>query len=127
MIRVSFDFDGTLRDKEQVQALAIQLSSNVNIECWIITRRTNKGKSWGEVFEFADSLEIPQERVIFTEGQYKAPTLIEKGIDIHIDDDPTELIFFALGTEHRVLCIARPEWEKEFWSYVEELREIHKK
>lgn len=72
-MRVSFDFDQTLGEYESIQEYARELILR-NVEVWIVTSRYPCGKypsnpRWNnkDLFEIAENLKIPFERIIFTE------------------------------------------------------------
>lgn len=120
MIKICFDFDGTLSDRLDVQKLASELSATEDVELWIITRRYEKGFEDKEVKEAAKKFGI--KNIVFTNREYKSRFLEENGIDIHIDDDPFEAAFQPLGSLHRIVCIADPIWEDTFMKRLEVLR-----
>lgn len=96
MIKISFDFDGTLGQVPYVQRLALDLSKDPNNELHIITRRygyihPEAGDEISQVLQIASALKIPKERIHFTNREYKVNKIIELGIDLHWDDDFTEL------------------------------------
>ena len=83
MIKLSFDFDDTLA-LPQTQAFALQLqNSHPHVEQWIVTSRmSDEAKSQGlhglkilgsnnDLFEVAKKLNIPKNRIVFTELQWK--------------------------------------------------------
>ena len=93
-MKVSFDFDGTLRNNKFLIEKAINLR-NKGCETFIITsRRTTYLGSYisnDDVFEHAIQVGIPLDHVIFTEGCWKADTLERLQIDFHYDDNQYEL------------------------------------
>ena len=90
-MKVSFDFDSTL-DKESVQKYAKQLIDQ-GIEVWITTSRfADKENDWAkdwndDLYEIADSLGIPRERIRFTNGIDKCEYFKEGDFLWHLDDD----------------------------------------
>lgn len=107
MIKISIDFDGTLSEKE-VQDFALTLMNQKNAEVWIVTRRYEKIEDYTEeiinqwkikdllkefnyLFEVANKIGIPRERIIFTNMQWKYFTMNKEKFHVHIDDDPTEI------------------------------------
>lgn len=94
-MNISFDFDNTL-DRLRVQDIAIEcIDSGYTV--WIITRRyENENK---EVYEVADKLGIPKERVIFTNGEWKWRTIKNLPIDCHYDDKVIEILLIERFTD----------------------------
>ena len=89
-MKVSFDFDDTL-DRESVQKYARGLIER-GIEVWITTsRHSNKendfATDWNDdLFEVVDSLGIPRERIIYTEGADKYLYFENENFVWHLDD-----------------------------------------
>lgn len=99
--KISFDFDGTLARKD-VQEFAKQLVDDGH-DVWIVTSRTDtevalkKGWYWTErqnqeLYEVAELVGIPREKIVFTEYVDKIVFLKDKGFLFHLDDDEDELI-----------------------------------
>ena len=98
MGKVSFDFDSTL-DRQDVQLYALELISK-GIQIWICTSRKSDAlnlKMFGgtgfndDLYQVAEILDIPLDRIIFTDHAMKSDFL--KNIDFkwHLDDDFVEL------------------------------------
>ena len=118
-INISFDFDGTLRSNIAVQSLASMLSNTPSkYNLFIITRRYCDGFEDVEVIQFANSLDIPKERVIFTNREYKRDALVANRIDVHIDDDSDELAFIRYEDDVYVLCTINSYWINDFWKII---------
>jgi len=107
MIKISIDFDGTLSNKE-VQDFVSTLTKKENVEVWIVTRRFEKIedyteeiiKRWGIInlleeynylFEVAEKVGIPKERIIFTNIKLKYFTMVKEKFHAHLDDDPLDI------------------------------------
>lgn len=127
MIKVSFDFDGTLHDNDEVQSLAAELSKDPSFELYITTRRYSHTDERRDVMIFAEVLGIPNERITFTDRDYKYPYLVSAEIDIHLDDDLQECMHVWLGDNMSILWIGHEKWIDMFNYYVNELKEAHKK
>lgn len=84
---VSVDFDDTLSTPEG-QDLVERLM-RVGADIHIITRR-NKNDS-GEVYDVADRLGIPHDKIHFTSGKLKWETIKALGITKHIDNSQEEI------------------------------------
>ena len=102
-MKVSFDFDGTLSNKD-VQSFAKQLVDDGH-DVWIVTSRCAtepalaKGWHWiekqnQELYDVAESVGIPKDKIVFTEHVDKIEFLADKGFLFHLDDD-----------EHELMCI----------------------
>lgn len=92
MLKISFDFDSTLAEP-RIQRLAKKLIDDGH-DVWITTTRHEKwetaGPNWNrEVFAVAKKLNIPFEKIRFTNGKDKWPFL--NGFDLHFDDDQVEI------------------------------------
>jgi|LakMenEpi03Aug12_release.lakeMendotaPanAssembly.Ray.scaffolds.fasta_scaffold897138_2 hypothetical protein len=97
-MKISFDFDSTLSE-EKNQKLAKKFI-NAGHDVWITTKRLSsehgKSKGWKwiitqneELFEIAEELGIPKDKIKFTEGEDKWKSLYN--FDIHFDDDIVEI------------------------------------
>lgn len=95
MIRVSFDYDSTLSE-ERIQDIAETFVKSGH-EVHIVTSRC-KGAN-RDLFAVAELLNIPTDRIHFTEGAMKANTLEFLKIDMHYDDmeDEVNLINTTTG------------------------------
>jgi hypothetical protein len=107
-IKVSFDFDKTLSEKE-VQDFAKDLI-NKGIEVWIVTKRydcidkysekeiaqwgiTDLVKEHQDLFDIAFDLNIPIEHIVFMNNKSKTEFFIENQDFLwHLDDNHSELI-----------------------------------
>lgn len=100
-MKVSFDFDGTL-SRQDVQRFAKELIA-AGHEVWIVTSRIStkpaveKGWHWikrqnEDLYKVAESVGIPESRIVFTEHIDKIVFLKDKGFAFHLDDDEWELM-----------------------------------
>ena len=98
--KISMDFDSTMSRKD-VQEYAKELVDS-GYEVWIVTSRCSneyalsKGWHWVEnqnqkLYDVAESVGIPRERIEFTNHVDKIQFLKDKGFIFHLDDDPDEL------------------------------------
>ncbi len=98
--KISMDFDSTMSRKD-VQEYATKLV-NEGYEVWIVTSRCAtepalaKGWWWvekqnQELYDVAELVGIPRERIQFTEHVDKIEFLEGKNFIFHLDDDPDEL------------------------------------
>ena len=113
-IKVSFDYDKTLSEKE-VQDFAKDLV-NKGIEVWIVTRRydcidkysAKEIAQWGivdlvkehqDLFDIAFDLNIPIEHIVFMNNRSKTEFFIENQDFLwHLDDNHGELIEIVATT-----------------------------
>jgi len=97
-MKISFDFDSTLSE-EKNQKLAKKFI-DAGHEVWITTSRLSsehgRSKGWPWIitqneflFEIAEQVGIPVDRIKFTEGEDKWKSLYN--FDIHFDDDELEI------------------------------------
>ena len=124
MIKVSFDFDSTL-DRVDIQQYALDLISK-GIEVWICTSRSKdpSGIKWivngnltspnnDDLYQVAEILDIPHERIIFTDHAMKSDVI--KNIDFkwHLNDDYVELN--ELNSRTKIKGISC--WGNTVWKY----------
>lgn len=113
MKKVSFDFDSTL-SREDVQDFAQELSYR-GFDVWIVTSRARKigNMDWNaDLFYVANRLRIPNDKIVFTEGNMKADFFKENNDFIfHLDDDSVELNF--INKETKVVGISC--WKNNSW------------
>ncbi|MEK6828824.1 MAG: hypothetical protein AABY15_01770 [Nanoarchaeota archaeon] len=132
MKKISFDFDGCLNDhfdgennpnKEGIRTLLKELYESEDFEVYIITRRfgperptEGKGNEFVEVIELLKNLNIvlPQEKIIFTNREYKYSTVHKLGIDIHIDDEERERDLINKFTKGSAVDATNQNWRKKF-------------
>lgn len=104
-MKISFDFDGVFEHKH-VRIFAQELL-NAGHDIWILTTRYDRRAYWlnqnyfeihrtncyHEVIKIALETGIPIKNVLFTNYEWKADFLKNKGLvfDIHIDDNPQEV------------------------------------
>ena len=89
MIKIGLDFDGTLSES-WVQEFAKCLSGVC--ELWIFTSRSPGHSHNKDLYKISEMIGIPDERIIFTDGGYKASSLLHYGINIHFDDMEDEIL-----------------------------------
>ena len=122
-MKVSFDFDSTL-SRRDVQEYAKSLV-NSNHDVWIVTSRCAtepalaKGWWWvekqnQELYDVADSVGIPRDKIVFTEHVDKIIYLNGKEFVFHLDDDVEELIAIMQSDD---LCkpinVEHMDWEQD--------------
>lgn len=110
MIKVSFDFDGTL-SLEYVQEFAKKLLDR-NIEIWIVTAREEGVSHNLDLYKVASELQIPNERIIFTNYEDKYPKLNLINALFHLDDDVIELSM--IKDYSKTIPICHLEWGVQY-------------
>jgi len=107
-MKISFDFDCTLgEDKIQKLANIIKTSNSEN-DVYVVTSR-NAGQSYNQdLWKVAKRLNIPNERVFFTEGAWKWKKINELEMDMHFDDVPEECELIAINTK----CLPILLWDE---------------
>lgn len=132
MKKVSFDVDGTLREhffgelnphKDEIQKLLVKLVNDESFDVYIITRRfgpnqSNKGqKNEHEVvLNLLNELNIqlPEEKIIFTNREYKYSFINNLDIDIHLDDDDREHELIKKFTKGSSVNVQHSKWIEKF-------------
>lgn len=133
MKKISFDYDGTLSDhffgnvnpeKDAVIDLFVELFNSDEYDVYIITRRydpdnSDKGlvNEHTAVYDMLKYLkiELPKEKILFTNRKYKFSWVNDLGIDIHLDDDSTEhdlILRYSNGSSVNVKN--NTSWRKDF-------------
>lgn len=124
MIKLSFDFDDTLA-RIDVQAFALLLQEHhPKVEQWIVTSRmSDEAKSAGlsnglkingsnkDLFNVARAINIPRERIVFTELQWKYTFFKNKDFFIHIDDYDEELRLIRSSTKTFAIDVTLDGWK----------------
>ena len=118
MIKVSFDFDDTL-DQKEVQNVAkalIKRGREVHIVTSRLTDEQAPSRNWNrDLWAVANSLGIIEENVHFT-SHYPKYKFFKKYPDFafHIDDEYTEIVDIDRETEvFGILYPVRNDWRKQ--------------
>lgn len=118
---VSFDFDGTLEDdfdgtlntqKEKIQNIC-KLFCSGGHDVRIITKRYSQEFSSEEykvVYELANKIGIPIQKVHFTNREYKDSKVFELGIDLHFENSRYEASL--ISNKSNVIWVEDPNWEE---------------
>lgn len=132
MKKISFDFDGTLNEhffgdenpqEDEIKKLFVELCNNDEFDVYIITRRfgpedSDKGlkDEHTTVFNMLKilNIELPKEKVLFTNRKYKFSLINKLGIDIHLDDDIKEHQLIRKFSSGSSVDVQQPDWRKEF-------------
>jgi hypothetical protein len=123
MMKVSFDYDGTLF-LTSVEEYAKELVQR-GIEVWVVTSRVGdddtendfqpwKSPNWNEdLWESCDRIGIPKERVKFTSFKDKIEFLEGKDFLFHLDDDLYELTaIMESGDSCKPVNVNHFEWRE---------------
>ena len=86
--KVSIDFDDTL-DTERGRELMKRLIAEGKT-VYIVTRRQKSGHN-EDILKYANAFNIPDSRIIFTNGAYKWETIKHYGIGTHYDNNAREI------------------------------------
>lgn len=118
MKKVSFDFDGTL-SRHDVQAWAKEFIKK-GFEVWIVTSRSKDAWNNSDLYEIANELGIPLERIIFTEFEFKYNFFVGKDFIFHLDDDWIELKEIDIKTTVRGIPVNGGfDWQEELFKILE--------
>ncbi len=124
-MKVSFDFDGTL-ELQSVQKFAKELIER-GVEVWVVTSRFGDDELYKKFFktsinvdltnkdlrEVTDPLEIPEERIHFTNMRDKWEFIENKGFVWHLDDDWIENEMINSRTRTKGIDIfGNSDWQK---------------
>jgi D-arabinose 1-dehydrogenase-like Zn-dependent alcohol dehydrogenase len=114
-MNVSFDFDITLCKKDIHPETEYVLSSTLNPniksyldshsvdEIYIVSSRVDNKNNMDEIVLFCNEHNITPKSIHLTNIKWKYKTLIDLNIDVHYDDDESELEFLgkeSFGTEN---------------------------
>ena len=132
-MKVSFDYDGTL-SRSDVERYAKELVES-GIEVWIVTSRMsdedilNSFQPWTKtdansiLWETAERIGIPRERVKFTAHVDKIEFLKDKDFVFHLDDDIYELIEIMSSSDScQPLNVNHSDWEKNCNDLINDLK-----
>lgn len=129
MRKISFDFDGTLGHRQEIQDFCKECLSNPELEIHITTRRygeqikdhkdalnlewmLSKGdKNWLEVFELSDRLGIKRENIHFCNMGDKSVYFIDSDVYLHLDDVLDEVNDINESCETFALWIGFKDWK----------------
>lgn len=108
-LKISFDFDGCLADNKFVKIIA-KLFRDAGHEVWIITSRDPQMEN-RDVWSLASEFNIPNERVVMTNGTLKVHKFLELKMDIHFDNSFDEILAINDHFENQNLtktCLDKP-------------------
>jgi hypothetical protein len=112
--KVSFDYDGCL-EMDEVQDFVRDCQA-IDCEIWIVTSRYSARKKGNDdLYQVADSLDIPHDRVVFTERNPKKDFFEDHSdFTFHLDDDYDEVLGIdTLGTVKSVWYRSDESWQKD--------------
>lgn len=96
-MRISFDFDSTL--SLQIIQDMLKCFDREKVEIFIITSRHRKYDN-EDLFQVAEVMNIPEENIFMTDGNYKWSICDQNDIDIHFDDMPDEIMFIQSNSNN---------------------------
>ena len=102
-ITISFDFDGCLSLQEVQDKASGLIESGYNV---IVTTSRMKEHKNQDLYNVVDALKI--KTIVFTDLQKKAPYMYD--IDVHIDNDRTELLYISRMTSCEVVDNTNKDW-----------------
>jgi hypothetical protein len=103
VITISFDFDGCLSLQEVQDKASSLIESGYNV---IVTTSRMKEHKNQDLYNVVDALNI--KTIVFTDLQKKAPYMYD--IDVHIDNDRTELLYISRTTSCEVVDNTNKDW-----------------
>ena len=102
-ITVSFDFDGCLSLQEVQDKASGLIESGYTV---IVTTSRMKEHKNQDLYNVVDALKI--KTIVFTDLEKKAPYMYD--IDVHIDNDRTELLYISRMTSCEVVDNTNKDW-----------------
>jgi len=111
LVRVAFDYDGTLTEPE-VRSYAENLKER-GFNIWIVTARLERQSE--QVYKAAREMKVNKEHVIFTNLQYKYTFLNDIRPIFHLDDDWIESNLIKVRSKNvvSVQYAFNPDWMEE--------------
>jgi hypothetical protein len=124
--RISFDFDETL-DRADVFRIAQQISKHVEI--WIVTSRCTEEEfkkinlyyNNNDLYDVANKLNIPNERIVFTNLTSKSTFFNKTNLKFvaHLDNDDIELLDIDdLDKDIITINVCQKDWNKKLLSLI---------
>ncbi|MDM1398963.1 hypothetical protein HX049_17650 [Myroides odoratimimus] len=117
-MRVSFDFDGTLTEKEVAQYAEELIHKGIDV--FIVTGRYNEllcsmngGKNNEDLFLLADKIGIAHKHIIFTNRADKSYTIGGSGLIWHLDDDLNALNDINRYSDIKGIWIGEDNWKEQ--------------
>jgi len=128
MLKVSFDFDGTL-ERESIQKYA-KFLVDTGLDVHITTRRFEKIEDYSEafcnhygikdlpfqhnyLFEVAKKLNIPQKNIHFMNMKDKSLYLRDKDFIWHLDDDYEDIMDINQNSDVIGISCMGPSWVRK--------------
>lgn len=104
-ITISFDFDGCLSLQEVQDKASELIESGYTV---IVTTSRMKEHKNQDLYNVVDALKI--KIIVFTDLEKKAPYMYD--IDVHVDNDRTELLYISRMTSCEVVDNTNKDWIK---------------
>ena len=102
-ITISFDFDGCLSLQEVQDKASGLIESGYTV---IVTTSRMKEHKNQDLYNVVDALKI--KTIVFTDLEKKAPYMYD--IDVHVDNDRTELLYISRMTSCEVVDNTNKDW-----------------
>ena len=102
-ITISFDFDGCLSLQEVQDKASELIESGYTV---IVTTSRMKEHKNQDLYNVVDALKI--KTIVFTDLEKKAPYMYD--IDVHVDNDRTELLYISRMTSCEVVDNTNKDW-----------------
>ena len=119
-MKISFDFDETL-ELEYVQNIVIKLINDKH-DVWIVTSRFDENQklkySNSDLYMIAEFLNIPNNKIIFTNDKPKWLYLKDQDFDIHVDNDIDEVSDIIKHTKTPAICSEYEDWPRIFHNFL---------
>jgi len=118
-MKISFDFDSTLSRKDVQEYCKCLIQDGHDI--WITTSRVKEFN--GAIHDHTDlilvaqTLDIPENKIHFTNAEFKASYLQLNNFDIHIDDDRFELERIA-KTDVLDVDVCKDDWKSVICKHI---------
>ena len=97
-MKISFDYDGTLT-KPAIQVKALDAIKNKD-QVYIITARNESDSA--QVYHTANKLGISRSNIHFTNGKDKWEEIAKLGIELHYENNPTQVMSIRKNTNCKV-------------------------
>ena len=88
-MKISFDFDGTL-SKYTIKEIA-KTFIEAGHDVWVITARDDSRNHNVDLYGVCKYVGIPEDKIIFTNGDYKVDEYINGDFELHYDNDWEEV------------------------------------
>jgi len=105
-MKVSFDFDGTLTMSSIKETAKIMIESGHDV--WIVTARADCNVNL-DLEKVCEYINLPLEKVIYTNGDLKFYEYERGNFELHYDDDWEEVLH--INNIGGTACLVNPDFE----------------